>query len=514
MAKAYLVGGGVAALAAAAFLIRDGGFDGEDIHLFEERRRIGGSLDTDGTAADGGAPPARVMPASEYPCTHDLFSAIPSLDDPGVSVAQRMSAGRGDSAPGDVARLVGGDGEIVGTRSMGFTERDRLELVRCLATPERHLDGRRIGDCFGEHFFTTTFWFLWSSTFAFQPWHSAIEFRRSLRRFLHLFPELPSLSGVHRARRDAYGFLVRPLTDWLLAHGVTLHTGCHVTDLGLAPGRARTRVERIHLSRDGRDERIEVARGDLVLVTLGSLTDAAGHGSHTAAPPPRPHRSDAWLLWHRLARGRDDFGDPAVFDKHIKESRFASFTVTTGDPAFRTALERCAGGEGGRLTFTASNWLLTIAAGPGRPEGVTWWGYALRPGRAGDHTPKPMTMCSGREILDEVLHHLPLDASLAARVRETSTVVPCLMPYVTSPLLARRRDDRPAVVPEGSVNLAFIGQFAEVPDDVTFTVEYSVRTARTAVAGLLGLDARPPAVHKAHRDPRVLAAAVETMHQR
>jgi oleate hydratase len=70
------------------------------------------------------------------------------------------------------------------------------------------------------------------------------------------------------------------------------------------------------------------------------------------------------------------------------------------------------------------------------------------------------------------------------------------------------------VVPEKSVNLAFIGQFAEVPDDVVFTVEYSVRTAWTAVAQLLKLDKRPPQVYKGHHDPHVLAAALETLHRR
>ena len=116
--------------------------------------------------------------------------------------------------------------------------------------------------------------------------------------------------------------------------------------------------------------------------------------------------------------------------------------------------------------------------------------------------------------LSQILHHLPFDEPTAARVLQTSTVVPCLMPYVTSQFLARRRDDRPKVVPEGSVNLAFIGQFADVPDDVAFTVEYSVRTAWTAVAQLLGLDRRPPTVYKGHHDPHVLAAALETMHHR
>jgi oleate hydratase len=517
MAKAYLVGSGIAALAAATFLIRDGGFDGSDIHLFEEQRQIGGSLDAGGTADAGYTMRGGRMFEAEFRCTYDLLSGIPSLDDPAVSVTQEILAGHEDFAWDDIARLVDGDGKIVDTGSMGFSERDRLDLVRCVASSEGHLGGKRITDCFGKHFFTTNFWFMWCTTFAFQPWHSAIEFRRYLRRFIHLFPEFGSMSGIHRTRYNQYDSIVRPLTAWLRAHGVTVHTGCRVTDLGFTPGLRSGTVETLHMTRHGREEKIAVAPEDLVLVTNGSMTDASSLGTHTSPPPPSPRRSGAWLLWHRLARGREDFGHPAVFDKRVKESRWESFTVTAKDPVFLEALAEFSGretGRGGLMTFTGSNWLLTIVANRqpvyrDQPEGVSvWWGYGLFPGRAGNHTPKPMTMCSGREILEEVLHHLRFDEAVAARVLETSTVVPCVMPYITSQFLSRRREDRPRVVPEGSVNLAFIGQFAEVPDDVVFTVEYSVRTAWTAVARLLGLGKQPPAVYKGHHDSHVLAAAL------
>ncbi|MEU4090750.1 oleate hydratase [Streptomyces aureus] len=523
MAKAYLVGGGIASLAAAAFLIRDGGFEGSDIHLFEEQRDLGGSLDAAGTPEAGYTMRGGRMFEAEFRCTYDLLAGIPTLDDPSVSVTQEILTGHEEFGWDDIARLVDGDGKIVETTSMGFSEYDRLELVRCLSTPEAHLDGKRITDCFGEHFFTTTFWFMWCTTFAFQRWHSAIEFRRYLRRFIHLFPGFASMSGIHRTRYNQFDSIVRPLTAWLRERGVRLHTGCRVTDLDFAPGLRSGTVTTLRVKRDGVDEKITVGPGDLVLVTNGSMTDASSLGSHTAPPPPAPHRSDAWLLWHKLARGRDDFGDPAAFDKHPDKSRWESFTVTSRDPAFLRALEEFGGrptGRGGLMTFTDSNWLLTIVANRqpvyrDQPEDVSvWWGYGLFPGREGDHVRKPMTECSGREILEEVLHHLPFDERTAARILETSTVVPCVMPYITSQFLARRRDDRPEVVPRDSVNLAFIGQFAEVPDDVVFTVEYSVRTAWTAVTRLLNLDTRPPEVYKGHHDPHVLAAALETMHRR
>ena len=94
-----------------------------------------------------------------------------------------------------------------------------------------------------------------------------------------------------------------------------------------------------------------------------------------------------------------------------------------------------------------------------------------------------------------------------------SIVIPALMPYITSQFLVRSEGDRPQVVPEGSTNLAFIGQYAEVPDDDVFTVEYSVRTAQQAVATLLGLDTAPKPVYRGRHDPRVLVDALRTMHR-
>ena len=68
------------------------------------------------------------------------------------------------------------------------------------------------------------------------------------------------------------------------------------------------------------------------------------------------------------------------------------------------------------------------------------------------------------------------------------------------------------MVPQGSRNLAFTGQFCELPDDVVFTVEYSIRSAQTAVYALLGLDRAPPAVYKGAFDPRVLYKAFTALH--
>ncbi len=524
MAKAYLVGSGVAALAAAAFLIRDGGFEGRDIHLFEEHGEIGGSLDAGGTPEAGYTMRGGRMFEAQFRCTYDLLSSIPSIDDPAKSVTQDTFDAHDEFAWDDASRLVDEHGKIIDAHAMGFSERDRLELIKCLATPERALDGKRITDCFSERFFTTSFWYMWCTTFAFEPWHSAIEFRRYLNRFVHLFPAFDTMSGIYRTRYNQYDSIVRPLQAWLGGQGVTIHAGCRVTDLALAPGPGTT-VERVLYSLGGSDEQVKVAPEDLVFVTNGSMTAGSTLGSHTtAAPAPDTSRpAGAWELWHRLARGRSDFGDPAVFDGSVPDSRWESFTVTARHPAFLDWMEKFSGrktGSGGLMTFPSSNWLLTIVLNHQpvyreQPAGIfVWWGYGLFPDKPGNHAGKPMSECTGQEILQEVLHHLRLDGDLAGRILETSTVIPALMPYITSQFLVRAHGDRPPVVPGGSANLAFIGQFAEVPDDVVFTVEYSVRTAWTAVARLLSLAKQPPPVYKGQHDPRVLVHALETMHRK
>ncbi|MFJ3908773.1 oleate hydratase [Streptomyces vinaceus] len=520
MAKAFLVGAGIASLSAAALLIREGRFAGEDITLLEAQDRIGGSLDAAGDPASGYTMRGGRMFELHFECTYDLLSSIPSLDSPGTSVTDDTFAFHEDFAWNDKARLVDAAGRRVDTRSMGFSERDRLDLVRCVTTPESRLDGKRISDCFAPEFFTTNFWYMWCTTFAFEPWHSAIEFRRYLNRFVHLFKTFDTMSGIYRTRFNQYDSIVRPLRAWLRSQGVTFQLNTTVTDAEFAEGRETT-VTSLTCTRGGTAERIPVAPGDLVFVTNGSMTANSALGSTDTAAVPDTSAPDAsWRLWHTLAAKRPHLGKPSVFDSSVADSTWGSFTVTTQDPTFFKAMEEFSGseaGKGGLITFKDSAWLLTIVLNHQphfheQPEDTyVWWGYALFPDRPGDHVAKTMAECTGREVLTEVLGHLRLAQS--EQILESSVVRPALMPYITSQFLVRKAGDRPEVVPEGSTNLAFIGQYAEVPDDVVFTVEYSVRTAWTAVAGLLHLDRRPPPVHKGGHDPKVLLEALHTMHR-
>jgi oleate hydratase len=149
----------------------------------------------------------------------------------------------------------------------------------------------------------------------------------------------------------------------------------------------------------------------------------------------------------------------------------------------------------------------------GQPADVeVFWGYGLSVDKIGDFVKKPMSACTGREIMTEIMGHLRIETD-SRKILETSNCIPCMMPFITSQFLRRTEGDRPQVVPEGSKNLAFVGQFCEIPEDVVFTVEYSIRSAQTAVYSLLGLNRTPPQVYKGSHDPRVLLEAFLTLHE-
>jgi len=157
-----------------------------------------------------------------------------------------------------------------------------------------------------------------------------------------------------------------------------------------------------------------------------------------------------------------------------------------------------------------------VAAQPhfaNQPDDVkVFWGYALFPDREGNYVEKPMSECTGREILQELCYHLQCEDRLP-EILDDVTCIPAMMPFITAHFQPREPGDRPDVVPDGSNNLAFLGQYAEQPRDVVFTVEYSVRSAMTAVYEMLDLDREVPPVTKHYRKPGVIADTVRAAYR-
>lgn len=502
--NAWLIGSGIGSLAAAAFMIRDAGMPGHRITIFETLAVPGGSLDGAGTAETGySLRGGRMLTTDNYECTWGLFKGIPSLTDPAVSVHEETVAFNNVMIPHSQARLIDRNRAITDVTTMGFSMADRAELLKLTMTSEEKLGKTPITDWLSPPFFQTNFWFMWQTTFAFQPWHSAVEFKRYLHRFMKEFTRIETLAGVKRTVFNQYDSLVVPLLAWLRAKDVQFRMGCTVTDLELRPGAAMVTVTGLVLSEGGQTRHVAVGDDDLVFFQNGSMTDASSLGSMSTAPPCLTKAdSGGWSLWEKLCEGRPDFGNPAAFNSSIAESYWASFTVTLPDTAFFDRMQALSGnvaGTGGLVTFKDSRWLLSVVLAhqphfANQPDGVQlFWGYALHPDRIGDFVPKSMSDCTGAEILRELCGHLNFDP---ATTFAGANCIPCRMPYITSMFMPRAPGDRPLPVPATSQNLALVSQFVEIPDDVVFTVEYSVRAAQMAVYQLLKIDAEiPPILH-------------------
>lgn len=499
--KAYLVGGGIGSLAAAAFMIRDGKLPGANISILESAAVLGGSLDGAGNPELGySLRGGRMLTTDNYECTWNLYKSIPSLQHPGKTVFDETVEFNERHQANSMARLIDRRRAKVPVTSMGFSMQDRVELLKLSQADEESMAASCITDWLSPGFFETEFWLMWSTTFAFQPWHSAVEFRRYLHRFMLEFSRIETLAGVKRTIYNQYDSLVLPLQTWLQAQGVCFVTDCTVTDLDHRSEGESFEVTAIHCLRHDKNEVINLNEGDLVFLQNGSMTDASSLGSMSSAPAKRTRAdSGGWMLWEKLAANRPQFGNPAAFNRCIAQSYWASFTVTLKNPAFFAEMNRFSGNEagtGGLVTFKDSNWLMSIVLAhqphfAAQPADVqVFWGYALFPDRIGDFVAKPMADCNGAEILQEICGHLRFDPEVFA----SANCIPCRMPYITSMFMPRMPGDRPLPVPRGSKNLAFISQFVEIPEDVVFTVEYSVRAAQMAVYELLGCDCKIPPV--------------------
>ncbi|AFO56400.1 MULTISPECIES: oleate hydratase [Natrinema] len=512
--EAYFVGGGIASLAGAAFLVRDSELPGENIHVLEKLDVMGGALDGAGSPEEGYViRGGRMFNYPAYECTWDLLESIPSLEDRERSVKDVMDEFNEANQTYAVARLLGDEQEVLDVSSYGFEMDHRLSLLQLALTPEAQLGDTRIEEWFSESFFETPFWYIWATTFAFQPWHSVAEMRRYMHRFMHEFPRLNTMEGIHRTKYNQYDSMVRPIRRWLEDHGVEFRSGCEVTDMDIVPGRKGKTVETIYYETDGSTETVDVEPTDLVFVTNGSMTDGSDLGSMTEAPELNTTGA-SFQLWKNIVEDNPEFGTPSAFADNVPETKWPSYTVTLHEPDLLEHIVEVTGEAPGNglITFTESNWLMSIvvAAQPhfaDQPDDVkVFWGYGLFPEEEGNHVEKKMEDCTGEEILEELCYHLGYLDELPS-VLEDANCIPCNMPFITSQFMPRTAGDRPDVVPTGSNNLAFIGQFAEQPRDVVFTVEYSVRSAMTAVYDLLDVDREVPPVSTHQYEPEVLVEA-------
>lgn len=302
------------------------------------------------------------------------------------------------------------------------------------------------------------------------------------------------------------------LPVWLQEKGVRFVYGCAVYDLEM--DEACTTVHGIRAKRNGEDTLISVRPQDYVFVTSGSMMTNARFGDNTHIAQTDRSEADLGLftIWKNLAAKHEKFGHPDKFLGQIDKTKWMSYFITVRDyPEFFDRLERMTGsprGTGGCITVKDSGWEISLMLYdrdyfPHQAENNedVLWGDGLFGERCGNYIKKPMAECTGEEILLEILYHFNM-LDIRDEVLAHAHISTCMMPYITAHFMPRTGTDRPRVIPDGCTNLALMGQYVEVPGDVSFTIETSVRTPLEAVYALTGLDKSVIEVYPSQYDVR------------
>lgn len=520
--SAHIIGGGLAGLAAAAFLATDAHMPAANITVYEDLPTLGGAMDGTGDAVLGYVNRGERELEAHMECLWYLFSKVPSLERPGRTVLDETREFNCREPISSHWRIIEEQGLKAEYESLRLPNDAVRQLLRLLITPETELQDKPIGDCFSSSFFESNLWLLFSSMLSFDDYHSAIEVRRYMLRFMHLTEPMPRLEGILHTEYNEFDSLIRPLIVWLQDLGVHFELSTRVVDLAVESKDGATTVIGLTVqSPRGRWE-IALTAEDLVVFTNGSMTQNTAYGDNETAVTWNldDQERGSFTLWEKLATLDPKFGRPERFISWPEKTRWTSFFVTVVDyPDFVDHLETVSGdkrGNGGAVTVKDSSWGLSFMLHskpffPNQPDNVdVLWGHGLRGNNIGDYVKKPMVDCTGNEILAEFLYHLGLED----RIDDLTThakVSLAGMPYLTSHFMPRAIGDRPRTVPDGCVNLGFVGQFVEVDGDCVFTVETSVRTAMEAVYGLLKLDKPVIPVSATRYDIRHLAASIRAV---
>ena len=523
--SAYLIGSGLAALAAACYLVRDGQMAGERIHILEKDPIPGGACDgyqyTDiGYVMRGG----REMD-NHFECMWDLFRSIPSIETEGVSVLDEYYWLNKADPNYSLCRATEKQGQDAHTdKKFGLSDKAAMEIMKLFFTPDEELYNKRIDEIFDHEVLDSNFWLYWRTMFAFENWHSALEMKLYLKRFIHHVGGLPDFTALRFTRYNQYESMILPMVHYLQEHGVDFQYNTKVVNVEFDIRNGRKAARRIVLQREGREDAIDLTDNDLVFITNGGCVENSAYGSQNepAAFNKTIREGGGWDMWRKIAAQDPSFGHPDKFCSDPEQSNWMSATVTTLDRRIVPYIEKICKRDpfsgkvvtGGIVTARDSGWLLswTINRQPQfrnqQKDQLVIWVYGLFSDKPGDFVKKTMRECTGKEICMEWLYHLGVPvAEIADLAEHSAKTVPVMMPYITAFFMPREKGDRPNVVPDGAVNFAFLGQFAETARDTIFTTEYSIRTGMEAVYSLLDIDRGVPEVWGSTYDVRDLVNA-------
>lgn len=559
---AHIIGTGIAALAAAFFLVRDAQMPGKNINVYEKDSLPGGALDGAYIPGKGYVMRGGREMDNHFEVMWDVYRDVPSIMDPSHSMLDEYYWLNKEDPNYSLCRATYARGKDAHTDDkFGLSDKACEEILKLyLATPEETYD-KKITDYFDDEVFDSNFWLYWRTMFAFENWHSATEMRRYLHRFIHHIGGLPNFSALRFTRYNQYESMVLPLVKYLEKRGVKFHYNTKVDDVtfkigGKGPVRPTTGVGEDEVQRaqaqndafprnpystptrkvadkfiftgpDGKQQTIQLTDNDFVFITNGGCVENTTEGDqHTPAGfDDQIHPGNGWDMWRRIAKVDPSFGHPNKFIYDPQLTKWMSATATCLDGEIPQYIEKICHRDpysghtvtGGIVTVKDSNWLLSWTVNRQQQfrdqpkDQISAWLYGLFPDKPGNYVRKPMQECTGEEICEEWLYHMGVpESQIHELASKHCNTVPVMLPFIDAFFMPRELGDRPDVVPDGAVNFAFLGEFAETPRDTIFTTEYSMRTGMEAVYTLCNVDRGVPEVFNSEYDIRdMMNAAVK-----
>ena len=287
--SAYIIGSGLAALTAACYLVRDGQMKGEHVHILEKEKLAGGACDgwkyeDVGYVMRGG----REMD-NHFEVMWDLFHSIPSIETEGVSVLDEYYWLNKEDPNYSLCRATVNRGEDAHTDGkFDISDKGAMEIMKLFFTPEEDLQDKKITDFFDDEVLNSNFWLYWRTMFAFENWHSALEMKRYIQRYIHHIGGLPDFKALRFTKYNQYESMILPMIKYLESFGVQFHFGVKVVNVQFDCRPERKLATRIDVIRDGQEESIDLTENDLVFITNGGCVENSTMGSQNKPAEFRP----------------------------------------------------------------------------------------------------------------------------------------------------------------------------------------------------------------------------------
>lgn len=270
--SAYIIGTGLAALSAACYLVRDGQMKGEHIHIFEKDSIAGGACDGFEYPGVGYVMRGGREMDNHFEVMWDLFRSIPSIETEGVSVLDEYYWLNKEDPNYSLCRATVNRGEDAHTdKQFAVSDKAQMEIMKLFFTPDEELYDKRIDEYFDEAVFDSNFWLYWRTMFAFENWHSALEMKRYIKRYIHHIGGLPDFTALRFTKYNQYESMILPMVKYLENAGVIFHYNTKVVNVEFDITFDRKQATRIELKTEGEPTLLILQRMILCLSQMGAV---------------------------------------------------------------------------------------------------------------------------------------------------------------------------------------------------------------------------------------------------